>query len=323
MAVNEQNQQNEQHAFKAEIQQLLNILIHSLYTDREIFIRELVSNASDALNRVQFEQLTNQNVLDPDSELYIEIKPDEAAGTLTISDTGIGMTHDDLVNNLGTIAHSGAKSFVEALKERQAEGASAQELIGQFGVGFYSVFMAADKVRVITRSANPDEHAWAWESTGTDNYTIEPAEKDTRGTDVIITLKDDAKEYLQSWQLNSIIRKHSDYIAFPIYVGESEEAVNKQTAIWRQDAKEVTDEQYNEFYKMLTFDFEDPAHRIYMRADVPFQFYALLYIPSSAERSAEPAARSGTEALRAQGAHSGIHDGSAAGVSRLHSGRGR
>src|SRR5258707_435560 len=169
MAVNEQNQQNEQHAFKAEIQQLLNILIHSLYTDREIFIRALVSNASDA--------------------------------------------------------------------------------------------------------------------TGTDNYTIEPAEKDTRGTDVIITLKEDAKDYLQSWQLNSIIRKHSDYIAFPIYVGESEEAVNKQTAIWRQDAKDVIDEQYNEFYKMLTFDFEDPAYRIYMRADVPFQFYALMYIPSSAERS--------------------------------------
>lgn len=282
MAVNEHN---EQHAFKAEIQQLLNILIHSLYTDREIFIRELVSNASDALNRVQFEQLTNQNVRDPDAELYIEIKPDEEAGTLTISDTGIGMTHDDLVNNLGTIAHSGAKSFVEALKEKQAEGATAQELIGQFGVGFYSVFMAADKVRVVTRPANPDESAWAWESTGADSYTIEPAEKETRGTDVIITLKDDAKEFLQSWTLNNAIRKHSDYIAFPIYVGDEEEPVNKQTAIWRQDPKEVTDEQYNDFYKMLTFDFEDPLHRIYMRADVPFQFYALLYIPASVERS--------------------------------------
>jgi len=282
MAVNEHN---EQHAFKAEIQQLLNILIHSLYTDREIFLRELVSNASDALNRVQFEQLTNQNVRDPDAELYIEIQPDEELGTLTISDTGIGMTHDDLVNNLGTIAHSGAKSFVEALKEKQAEGASAQELIGQFGVGFYSVFMVADRVRVVTRSANSDEPAWAWESTGADSYSIEPAEKETRGTDVIITLKDDAKEYLQSWTLQQIIRRHSDYIAFPIYVGDSEEPVNKQTAIWRQDPKEVTDEQYNDFYKMLTFDFEDPIQRIYMRADVPFQFYALLFVPASAERS--------------------------------------
>ncbi len=282
MAVEEHN---EQYAFKAEIQQLLNILIHSLYTDREIFVRELVSNASDALNRLQFEQLTNPNVLDPDAELYIEIQPDEAAGTLTISDTGIGMTHDDLINNLGTIAHSGAKSFVEALREKQAEGVSAQDLIGQFGVGFYSVFMAADKVRVVTRSANPDEPAWAWESTGADSYSIEPAEKETRGTDVIITLKDDAKEFLQDWTLQQIIRRHSDYIAFPIYVGEGEEPVNKQTAIWRQDPKEVTDEQYNDFYKMLTFDFEDPLQRIYMRADVPFQFYALLYVPASAERS--------------------------------------
>ncbi len=282
MAVNEHN---EQHAFKAEIQQLLNILIHSLYTDREIFLRELISNASDALNRVQFEQLTNQNVRDPDAELYVEIKPDEEAGTLTISDTGIGMTHDDLVENLGTIAHSGAKAFVEALRQRQAEGASAQELIGQFGVGFYSVFMVADKVRVVTRSANPDEPAWAWESTGTDSYSIEPAEKETRGTDVIITLKDDAKDYLQTWTLQEIVRRHSDYIAFPIYVGDGEEAVNKQTAIWRQDPKEVTDEQYNDFYKMLTFDFEDPLFRIHMRADVPLQFYALLYIPATAERS--------------------------------------
>ncbi len=282
MAVNEHN---EQHAFKAEIQQLLNILIHSLYTDREIFLRELISNASDALNRVQFEQLTNQNVLDPDAELYIEIKPDDEAGTLTISDTGIGMTHDDLINNLGTIAHSGAKTFVEALKQAQAEGVSAQELIGQFGVGFYSVFMVADKVRVVTRSANPDEQAWVWESNGSDNYTLEPAERETRGTDVIITLKDDAKDFLQTWTLNDIVRRHSDYIAFPIYVGESEEAVNKQTAIWRQDPKEVTDEQYNDFYKMLTLDFEDPLLRIYMRADVPFQFYALLYLPASAERN--------------------------------------
>jgi molecular chaperone HtpG len=276
---------NEQHAFKAEIQQLLNILVHSLYTDREIFLRELISNASDALNRVQFEQLTNQNVRDPEAELYVEIKPDDEAGTLTVSDTGIGMTHDDLVENLGTIAHSGAKAFVEALKERQAEGVSTQDLIGQFGVGFYSVFMVADQVRVVTRSANPDEPAWAWESTGSDNYSIEPAEKETRGTDVIITLKEDAKDYLQSWTLQDIVRRHSDYIAFPIYVGESEEAVNKQTAIWRQDPKEVSDEQYNDFYKMLTFDFEAPLFRIHQRADVPFQFYALLYIPATAERS--------------------------------------
>jgi molecular chaperone HtpG len=272
------------YKFKAEIQQLLDILVHSLYTEREIFLRELISNASDALHRVQFEQLTNREVLDPEAELYIEIKPDEAAGTLTISDTGIGMTRDEMTDNLGVIARSGAKAFLEAMKEAK-NGGAAQDVIGQFGVGFYSVFMVADKVRVVSRSYKLGEEAHAWESSGGDSYKIEAAERETRGTDIIIYLKDDAKEFLQPWKLKEIIRRHSDYIAFPIYVGEDEEPTNKQTAIWRQDTKEVTDEQYNDFYKMLTFDFETPLHRIHMRADVPLQFYALLYIPGSGERN--------------------------------------
>ena len=275
----------EQFTFKAEIQQVLNILVHSLYTDREIFLRELISNASDALNRAQFEMLTNSQILNPDAELYIEVKPDPEAKTLTISDSGIGMTRDDLVNNLGTIAHSGAKAFVEAMRERQAEGAPLQDLIGQFGVGFYSVFMVAERVRVVSRSHLPDEQAWAWESDGGDNFTIEPAERETRGTDVILHLKEDAAEFLQTWKLKEVIRRHSDYIAFPIYVGEDDEPTNQQTAIWRRDPKEVTDDQYNDFYKSLTFDFDPPLHRIHMRADVPLQFYALLYIPASAERT--------------------------------------
>jgi molecular chaperone HtpG len=275
----------EQFTFKAEIQQVLNILVHSLYTDREIFLRELISNASDALNRAQFEMLTNSQILNPDAELYIEVKPDLEAKTLTISDSGIGMTRDDLVNNLGTIAHSGAKAFVEAMRERQAEGAPLQDLIGQFGVGFYSVFMVAERVRVVSRSHLPDEQAWAWESDGGDNFTIEPAERETRGTDVILHLKEDAAEFLQTWKLKEVIRRHSDYIAFPIYVGEDDEPTNQQTAIWRRDPKEVTDDQYNDFYKSLTFDFDPPLHRIHMRADVPLQFYALLYIPASAERT--------------------------------------
>jgi len=275
----------EQFTFKTEIQQILNILIHSLYTDREIFLRELISNASDALNRVQFEQLTNPDILDADAELYIEVKPDEAAGTLTISDTGIGMTHNDLVENLGVIAHSGAKAFIEAMKEKQNGAVSAQDVIGQFGVGFYSVFMVADKVRVVSRAHQPDAQAFAWESDGGDVFTIEPAERETRGTDIIVTLKDDAKEFLQEWKLKDIIRRHSDYIAFPIYVGDNKEPANKQTAIWRQDPKEVNDAQYDDFYKMLTLDFEAPLHRIHMRADVPLQFYALLYVPSNAERT--------------------------------------
>ena len=271
----------EQFTFKAEIQQLLNILIHSLYTDREIFLREVVSNASDALTKVQFEQLTNQNVVDESAPLEIRITPDEAAGTLTISDTGIGMNREEMAQNLGVIAHSGAKAFVEALKERK--GGDVQDLIGQFGVGFYSAFMVSDRIRVISRSYRPEDTAWAWESDGSEAYTLEPAEREHRGTDIILTLKEDATEFLQEWKLKDIIRRHSDYIAFPIYVGDDEEATNKQTAIWRQDPKEVSAEQYNEFYKMLTMDFTDPLHHIHMRADVPLQFYALLYIPASAE----------------------------------------
>jgi len=273
----------ETFTFQAEIQQLLDILVHSLYTERDIFLRELISNASDALNRLQYEALTERDILDADAELAIEIKPDEAAGTLTISDTGIGMTRDDLVSNLGVIARSGAKAFLQAAQE--AQNGVAQDVIGQFGVGFYSVFMVADKVRVVSRSSKKDESAFAWESDGGTTYSLEAAEREARGTDIIIHLKDDAKEFLSSWKLKDVIRKHSDYIAFPIYVGEDEEATNKQTAIWRQEAKAVTDEQYNDFYKMLTLDWETPLHRIHMRADVPLQFYALLYIPGNGERS--------------------------------------
>lgn len=273
------------YTFQAEIQQLLHILVHSLYTDREIFLRELISNASDALNRVQFEMLTNDNIADAGAELSIEVRADEEAGTLTISDTGIGMTRQDMIDNLGVIARSGAKAFIEAMKSAKNDnGASAQDVIGQFGVGFYSVFMVADKVRVISRSHNPDETAFAWESDGGEKYTIEPAEREVRGTDIIVHLKDDDKEFLNAWKIKEIIRRHSDYIAFPIYVNGEEEASNKQTAIWRQNPSEVTEDQYTDFYKMHTMDFmAGPLHKIHMRADVPLQFYALLYIPSSAE----------------------------------------
>lgn len=269
--------------FQAEIQQLLNILVHSLYTEREIFLRELISNASDALNRVQFEMLTNHDVLDADAELAIRITPDEAAGTLTISDTGIGMTRDDMLNNLGIIARSGAKAFIEAMKASNNGAASAQDVIGQFGVGFYSVFMVADKVRVVSRSYLPDEGAYVWESDGGNEYTIAEAERAGRGTDIIVYLKEDAKEYLTPWKLKNIIHTHSDYITFPIYVGDDAEPSNKRTAIWRQPSSEVNDEQYNDFYKMLTMDFSTPLHRIHMRADVPLQFYALLYVPSTSQ----------------------------------------
>lgn len=274
----------ETYTFKAEIQQLLDILVHSLYTDREIFLRELISNASDALNRVQFEMLTNRDVLDADAELKVHIAMDEDAGTLTVSDTGVGMTHDEIVENIGTIAKSGAKAFIEALKEKP-DDAPVSDVIGQFGVGFYSVFMVADKVRVVSRSYHKDGQAWAWESDGGEAYTIEQAERAERGTDIIIHLKDDAQEFAQPHRIKDIIRRHSDYVAFPIYVGDDEEPTNQQKAIWRRPKSELEDEDYNNFYRMFTMDFEEPLKRIHMKADTPLQFYALLYIPGSAERN--------------------------------------
>ncbi|MCU0498678.1 MAG: molecular chaperone HtpG [Anaerolineae bacterium] len=276
------DQATQTFTFQAEIQQLLSILVHSLYTDQEIFLRELISNASDALNRVQFELLTHSDLQDADTELYIEIKADEEAQTLTISDTGIGMTRDDLINHLGVIARSGAKAFIEALKHSK-DGSVAQNVIGQFGVGFYSVFMVADRVRVVSRSHLPGEAVYAWESTGGNEFTIEPAEREIRGTDIILHLKPEMSDFLKAWSLKQIIRKHSDYIAFPIYVSGEEEAVNKQTAIWRQQTSEITEDAYNDFYKMLTLDFNQPLKRIHFRADSPLQFYALLYVPSSRE----------------------------------------
>ncbi len=270
--------------FQAETQQLLDILIHSLYTERDIFLRELISNASDALNRVQFEQLTNADVLDPGAELGIDILVDEAAGTLTISDTGIGMNEDEVRQNLGTIARSGAKNFLQAIKDAPANEI-AQNVIGQFGVGFYSVFMVAEKVRVVSRSYRPDDQAIAWEATGGTTYTVEPAEKAERGTDIIITFKEDAKEYLTSWKLKDIIKRHSDFIAFPIHVNNEEEAANQQQALWRKAPKEVSDEDYKQFYQMLTMDFGDPLYKLHIRADVPMQYYSVLYVPSTGQQT--------------------------------------
>lgn len=266
-------------AFRAEIRQLLDILIHSLYSNREIFLRELVSNASDALNRFQFEMLTNRDVLDPDAELGIWIDGDPDKKTLTIRDTGIGMTEDELVENLGTIAHSGAKAFLEAAK---AGGKPTAEIIGQFGVGFYSVFMVADEVKVTSRSYRKDARAAVWTAKGEDTFTVGPAEKPDRGTTIEITLKPDAAEFAQGYRLEQIVKTHSDFVAYPVHVGDK--PANRQTAIWRQAPKEVTEEQYDEFYKQLTLDFEKPLAHIHMVADAPVQVYALLYVPAQAER---------------------------------------
>jgi molecular chaperone HtpG len=280
--------------FKAEIQQLLDILIHSLYSNQEIFLRELLSNASDALNRLKFEMLTNRDILDPDAELGIWLETDEENRTLTIRDTGIGMTEDEIVSGLGTIAHSGAKSFLKAIQEAgKNDQTVATDVIGQFGVGFYSVFMVAEEVSVTSRSYRPDAAAVTWASTGEGVYSVWPAEKSERGTEIVIKLKEEAKEYGRNYRIRQIVKAHSDFVAFPIRLKEEKAAekedaeitiewnqINEQTAIWRQSSREVDEEKYKSFYQQFTFDFGDPLLRIHTSADAPVQFYALLFVPS-------------------------------------------
>jgi len=271
----------ESYSFKAETRQLLNILIHSLYKDREVFLRELLSNASDALNRLRFEMLTERQVLDPGAELSIRITADKEKRLLTIQDTGIGMTREEIIENLGTIAQSGARKFMEASKDQKTDLA---HVIGQFGVGFYSVFMVAEWVRVTSRSYRPRARAVSWYATGEEHYQVEPAEMNERGTKVEVRLKEEASEFAEEYRLKEIIHKHSDYIGFPIYLGEGKEPVNKQTSLWRTPKKDVTEEQYKQFYQQTTLDFDDPLMHIHMITDVPVQLYALFYLPRKAER---------------------------------------
>ena len=271
--------------FRAEVQQLLKILSHSLYKERDIFLRELISNASDALHRVQFLMLTHGDVLDPEVELAIRIEGNAETNTLTISDTGIGMTREELVENLGTIAHSGAMAFLEKLGEQQngdRDGLKLDEIIGQFGVGFYAVFMVADEVRVTTRSYQPEAEAWRWVSNGDSTYRLSPAEKNDRGTTIEIQLKEDAKEFASSWRLEQIVKTHSNYVSFPVYVDDT--VANQRTAIWRQSPSEVDAEAYNDFYRQLTMDFDDPLCHVHVVADVPVEVRSVLYVPRGQDR---------------------------------------
>ncbi len=272
---------SQQFTFKAETKQLLNILIHSLYKDREVFLRELLSNASDAINRLRFEMLTNANVLDADAELKIHVRADKDSRTVTIQDTGIGMTREEAIDHLGVIAQSGARKFLEAAKEKNVD---ASGMIGQFGVGFYSVFMVAEWVKVTSRSFHPDAEAVTWYATGDDAYQVSAGEMSERGTKIEIKLKEDAAEFAEEYRIKNIIHKHSDYIGFPIYVGDEKESVNKQTSLWRTSRNEITEDQYKDFYRQTTLDFEEPLSHIHFVTDAPVQLYALLYIPSKAER---------------------------------------
>ena len=268
-------------AFKAEIKQLLHILVHSLYKEREIFLRELISNASDALTRLHFETLTNTNIFAPETPLEIRIDSVETDGVkwLVVKDSGIGMSYQELVQNLGTIAQSGAREFMSQVSKGETK---IGEIIGQFGVGFYSVFMVADEVRVVSRSYRPDDEAAAWVSQGGDTFHVEPAEKSTRGTEIHIKLKADADELSQSWKLRQIIKKHSDFVGYPIYVGD--EQANQQQSLWRRPAGEVTAEEYKHFYEQMTLDFEEPLAKAHFISDAPVDVRALLFIPSRRDR---------------------------------------
>lgn len=272
----------ESYGFKAEIQQLLHILAHSLYKDREIFLRELISNASDALTRFQFEALTNSDILDPEVEaaIYVDIVEGENSDKgLVIRDTGIGMTHDEIIVNLGTIAQSGAREFMTRLGKGEVD---ASDVIGQFGVGFYSVFMVAESVRVVSRSYRPEAEAVAWSSSGGDLFIVEPAAKTDRGTEIHIKLKQDAVELANAWRLKQIVKKYSDYVRFPIYVGG--EQANRRESLWRKPPSETTAEETKEFYRQMAMDFEEPLLTIHFASDAPVHLRALLYVPRRRDR---------------------------------------
>lgn len=267
--------------FQAEIKQLLNILVHSLYQDREIFLRELISNASDALTQLHFQMLTDRNVHDAEAELAIHLQIKEKEGTkwLIVKDAGIGMTAEELIENLGTIAQSGARAFLKKVSENDS---SPGDIIGQFGVGFYSVFMVADTVRVVSRSYDPEAEPAAWISRGDDTFQIEAAEKEDRGTEIWIELKDDAGEFASEWKLKEIVKRHSDFVGYPIYLNG--EQLNQQQPLWRKSPSDVSEEDYHSFYKQMTMDFQEPLAVVHFHSDAPIHVRALLFVPASRDR---------------------------------------
>lgn len=263
------------YEFKAETKKLLDILVHSLYTSREIFLRELISNASDALDKIRFELNKGTEIENKDLPLEIRIKFDDKNNIITVSDTGIGMSRDEMIANIGTIAKSGSEEFIKQLSENKD---AANSIIGRFGIGFYSVFMVAKEVVIKSKSYRKDEPPVEWRSDGLGDYDISDLdEKIDRGTTIEIHLKDDAKEFADKYRLEGIIKKHSNFISFPIYLDKDK--VNTIAAIWREPKSSIKKEQYDEFYKFLTYDHEEPLEIIHTSVDAPIQFNALLFIP--------------------------------------------
>ncbi len=289
--------------FKTEVRQLLDLVIHSLYTKKEIFLRELLSNASDAIDRVRFEALSDKSLLKDDPELKIKIHSDKKKRTVTISDNGIGMTREEVEKNIGTIARSGTRAFLDEVEKGKLK--ENPELIGQFGVGFYSAFMVADKVTLVTRPAGDNNLGCKWGSFGDGKYTIDDFDKDGRGTDVTVHLREDLDEFLEEWKIRKTVKQFSDYIAHPItmevtreetprdedgkaiedaekIVTTEEETLNSMTAIWKKAKSEVKDVEYDEFYKHITHDYTDPLKVVRYSVEGVTEFKALLYIPSHA-----------------------------------------
>ena len=262
--------------FQAEIKQLLDIVIHSLYTEKEIFVRELVSNASDALEKLRHLQLTEKEIFDDRLELEINLTTDDKAKTITIQDFGIGMTREELVANLGTIAHSGSKAFLKALSEGGQKNAN---LIGQFGVGFYSAFMVAKSVKVYTHSWRPQEPGHVWTSEGGGSYTIEESEGERRGAKIVIELKDDCAEFASESRIKSILERYSAFVSFPINLNGKR--INTVQALWLRNKNEIKDEEYTEFYKFQSHAFDEPRLRLHFSADAPLAINALLFVPQS------------------------------------------
>jgi len=265
----------EEKIFKAETKELLNLMIHSIYTNKEIFLRELISNANDAIDKLKFQSLTNNDLLKGDDKFKIEISVDKDNGTLTIKDNGIGMTYDEVDENIGTIAKSGSKVFKEQL---EAAKKADIDIIGQFGVGFYSAFIVADKVTLETRSPY-SENGVRWVSSGDGNYEIEEISKENRGTEITLHLKDgeEYSEFLEEWKIKDLVKKYSNYIRYEIYF--KDEVINSTKPIWKRDKKELKDEDYNEFYKATFHDWNDPLFHINLKVQGNIEYNALLFIP--------------------------------------------
>lgn len=284
--------------FKTEVNQIMDLMIHSLYSHKEIFLRELISNASDALDKARYEALLNKELAGAKGDWKIRISADKGAGTLTVSDNGIGMTKEEAIEALGTIAHSGTKEFLQSLKSKDIQ--DNPELIGQFGVGFYSAFMVADRITVLSKkAASIDTSGVKWESTADGSFTVEDIEKADPGTEIILHIKDEEKTYLDEWQIRGIIKKYSDYIEYPVVMEverekessiekgakvktKEDETINSGKALWLKDKTEVSDTEYNEFYHHISHDFSDPSKIIHYKAEGTSEFISLLYIPSKA-----------------------------------------